>query len=374
MADTPFGFPTVTKDEWLEQVLKERNGKDVEALDWQISEDIRLSPFFHRDDLPEVPRPHVRGGDKLNSFESGILLQVENIEASNRLALQSLQAGTNSLLFDCRKLKGDLPFRELLSEIHLDYISTHFLIHADNVVSESHRLAEMIHDSEADIGTITGSICNSRLTDLPRTEPSLRELHKVFPKFRNMWIDGSRLYRGSKYVKEELTDMIHVTCDIISNFLDAGWTWDEVVDQMKIGVIADHDYFLSIAKFRALKELLKCLFDRLGGDTGTLPEIEAYCIGNSNATSENHWLIQMTSASMSAVIGGVDRIIYGSPFSGGFTAGDSSFVRIGQNIHQLINYESHLTGVQDPLAGSYFMENLTTMLADKSWETFRKRL
>ncbi len=58
----------------------------------------------------------------------------------------------------------------------------------------------------------------------------------------------------------------------------------------------------------------------------------------------------------------------------GFAPGDSAFTRIGQNIQQLINHESYMTSVEDPLAGSYFMENLTLSLAEKSWEKFRKRV
>jgi methylmalonyl-CoA mutase len=374
MTEMPFGFSPVSKKKWLEQVVKERKGTAVDGLNWAIGSDISLSPFNHREDLKVLPSALVRGGDGLNSFETGIFLRVENEEASNHTAHQLLQTGTNALFFDCSIHKGAFSFEELLSGIHLEYISTHFLLPLDCVASESHKLVQFIKESNGDIDKISGSICNSRLTDMPHTEGTYRSLKEMFPGFKNIWIDGSRLYRGPKYVVDELADTVHVIFALSNQFLDTGWTWKEIVDQMKIGLVVDHDYFLSIAKIRAFKELLTCLFDRMNQDPEILPELEVYCVSSSHELTDNHWLIEMTSASMSAVIGGMDRLFYGAPMRRGFAPGDSVFTRIGQNIQQLINHESYMTSVEDPLAGSYFMENLTSSLAEKSWEKFRKRV
>ena len=169
MTDMPPGFSPVSKEEWLEQVVKERKGMSADGLNWSIGNDVTLSPFFHKEDLDDLPDSQVRGGDRLNSFESGVFLRVEDEDASNRMALQLLQAGSNALFFDCSVHSGELSFEDLLSGIHLEYISTHFLFPSSQVASASERLFDFVKGSSQDVSKISGSICDSQLTDMPRT-------------------------------------------------------------------------------------------------------------------------------------------------------------------------------------------------------------
>jgi len=72
---------------------------------------------------------------------------------------------------------------------------------------------------------------------------------------------------------------------------------------------------------------------------------------------------------MSAVLGGTDSLTV-NPFDAGYTVPDEFSERIARNQQLILKEEAWFDKVADPSAGSYYIENLTALLAENSWKLF----
>jgi methylmalonyl-CoA mutase len=72
---------------------------------------------------------------------------------------------------------------------------------------------------------------------------------------------------------------------------------------------------------------------------------------------------------MSAALGGADSITV-EPFDSVFRTPDEFSERLARNQQLLLKEEAYFDKVADPAGGSYYIENLTSMIASKAWELF----
>ena len=72
---------------------------------------------------------------------------------------------------------------------------------------------------------------------------------------------------------------------------------------------------------------------------------------------------------MSAALGGVDSLTV-NPFDITYKKADDFSERIARNQQLLLAEESHFGKVVDPAAGSYYLETLTTKVAEQAWALF----
>ena len=70
---------------------------------------------------------------------------------------------------------------------------------------------------------------------------------------------------------------------------------------------------------------------------------------------------------MSAILGGCDILSIAS-----YDEQDKNDQRLGTNIHNLLRYESYLDTYRTAAEGSFYIENLTTRLAEEAWILFQK--
>ena len=80
-------------------------------------------------------------------------------------------------------------------------------------------------------------------------------------------------------------------------------------------------------------------------------------------------MLRTQTEAMSAVVGGADSVT-AEPFDTVYTDPDDFSERIARNQQLLLLEESHLGKVADPGAGSYYIENLTKLIAEAAWKLF----
>jgi hypothetical protein len=124
----------------------------------------------------------------------------------------------------------------------------------------------------------------------------------------------------------------------------------------EIDVLIDPNFFLSIAKFRAVRYMLT----EMGREDITIIAMST-THNKSYADVENN-LIRLTTEAMSAIIGGADKVDL-LPYNA-MRQNDEFGIRITDNILILLKEESFLANVKDPLSGSYLIENLTADFID----------
>jgi len=80
-------------------------------------------------------------------------------------------------------------------------------------------------------------------------------------------------------------------------------------------------------------------------------------------------LLRTQTEAMSAILGGTDSLTV-EPFDIVFRNPDEFSERIARNQQLILKEEAYFEKVADPAAGSYYIENLTNMIAENAWKLF----
>ena len=185
---------------------------------------------------------------------------------------------------------------------------------------------------------------------------------------RTFVIDGRPFYQGIGHTPGELAQFLQVAQTAFDQAPSAAIV-AERSRQTKLMLAIDTSYFLSIAKIRALKILWANFIKAYGADPSVLPEVEVHLAPYAPDSDPHSNMIQAATQTLSAAIGGPDRIFV-RPVAGIGGVPDDHTRRIARNVQHLLKMESHIDRVTDPAAGSYYIEKLTDRLAEETWKVF----
>jgi len=130
-------------------------------------------------------------------------------------------------------------------------------------------------------------------------------------------------------------------------------------------------YFPEIAKFRAARLLWTRVLDGYNLDSDIpLTVHTSTSMWNKSIADPHNNMLRATTEATSAAVGGANRITI-HPYNTTFEASDTFSRRIARNVSHILDEESHLTAVDNPGDGSYYVEVLTDEIAKKAWEFFQ---
>lgn len=370
-------FSRVSKAEWLEKIRKELKGQPLESLDWQIRPGLALSPFSHREDWP-LELPPLPAHRLSNDWEIGEDISVDTIPDARRRAFEALEGGVQAPRWNLRRPLKLPEWEELLEGVELDFVSTHIagIQKVEEFPAIWETFFEMVQMHPQRL-SLRGSIYIHGIAFAE--EGFAREMAKLLekstfalPGFRLLTVNGHLDFKGSAGVVEELVGVLIRGARLMDRYTDLGLSAEMVHHHIQLSVSIGTDYFLEIAKIRALRVLWAHIMEAYGITQLPLPPIDVRLAAESQVEDPNQNMIRATTQAMSAVIAGVDRLtIPPSDAFQGQTA--SSFSRrIARNVQHLMKMESYLDRVIDPAAGSYYIEQLTDTLARKAWENFQR--
>lgn len=149
---------------------------------------------------------------------------------------------------------------------------------------------------------------------------------------------------------------------------------DQVVQQIHFNFAVASNYFLEIAKLRAFRLIWSQILDTY--QEGLSQKYPAYIHAqtstlNISLKDSYNNILRTTTEAMSAAIGSADAITV-IPFDNLYNEENSFSDRIARNIQLILKEEAYFDKVADPSAGSYFIEHLTTHLAEEAWKIFQE--
>ncbi|MFL5295688.1 MAG: methylmalonyl-CoA mutase family protein [Phenylobacterium sp.] len=149
----------------------------------------------------------------------------------------------------------------------------------------------------------------------------------------------------------------------------AGLPIAEAFARTTLGLSADADYFLTIAKLRAAR----AVWARIAAACGAEPNarIEARS-SRRMLTAKDAWtnMIRLTAAGFAAAVGGADTVILGN-FTDALGLPTEFARRQSRNTQLVLMEEAHVGRVADPAAGSGYVEALTDEIARAAWAEFQ---
>ena len=389
-------FPPVSGEAWKAKLTADLKGADFDRkLVWRTNEGFPVQPYYRQEDLEAVSFlntlpgefPYVRGTKKnSNDWRVRQDIAVSDLEAANKKAHEVLMKGVTSLGFifeDCKLWTVD-ELKVLLKDICLESAEINFVTKCHNQ-NLAEKFTEYVISGKWDPKNVVASIAYDpfgnylkygrfskgydHVVELAR---NLVSATASLPEFRSLAVNGKLYGNAGGSVVQELAFSLAQGAEYLSVLTDKGIEADEVAKNMKFNLSVGSNYFMEIAKFRAARllwaEIVKAYGPRY--DCGCKMVIHAET-GSWNKTVYDAYvnMLRTQTEAMSAALGGVSSMTV-LPFNAVFEDPTAFAERIARNQQLLLKEESHLDKVVDPAAGSYYVEQLTALIADESWKLF----
>ena len=215
-----------------------------------------------------------------------------------------------------------------------------------------------------------------------RPSPTVEEVVRVAagvaarPGVRSITVDGPALHNRGANAGWELAGVLAAATDYLRLLTDGGIGVADALGQISFRLAADDDQFMTIAKFRAARQLWGRVADALGHPDSGAVRLHAVT-SLPMMTQRDPWvnMLRTTVAAFGAGVGGADTVAV-APFDAAIPGGLPSVTRefarrIARNTQLLLLEESHIGRVRDPAAGSWYVEDLTETLAAQAWSHFQ---
>jgi methylmalonyl-CoA mutase N-terminal domain/subunit len=276
----------------------------------------------------------------------------------------------------------------LLAELPLDQISTSMTINATAsillalylVVAERRKVGwDKVN------GTIQNDILKeyvARGTYIYPPRGSMRIITDIFafasrevPNWNTISISGYHIREAGSTAAQELAFTIADGIAYVEAAIKAGLEVDSFASRLSFFFNVHNNFFEEVAKFRAARRLwARIMKDRFGAkdERSMMLRFHAQTAGSTlTAQQVDNNVVRVTVQALAAVLGGAQSLHTNSKDEALALPTESS-VLLALRTQQLIAYESGVSDTIDPLAGSYFLETLTTELEKKAQEYLEK--
>jgi len=385
-------FSNISTEEWMEKIVTDLKGVPFDKkLVWKTNEGFNVNPFYREEDIKNLKTttslpgefPYVRGTKKDNDWCVRQDIKVSDCGEANKKALALFNKGVTSFAFTINK--GDVSPENisiLLNGIAIEEVELNF----STCLCSSEKLLTILVDylkqSGVNLENCYGSInfdgfkknllkgCETG--DWVSKASALIKIAKELPNYRVLAVNANNLNNSGSYIFQELGYALAWGNELIAKLTEAGLSVDEVAKKIKFNFGISSNYFMEIAKFRAAR----WLWAQIVAAYEPKCECAAKMIAHATTSSWNMTvydahvnLLRSQTEAMSAAIAGVDSITV-QPFDVAYKDSDDFSERIARNQQLLLKEECHFDKVADPAAGSYYVEVLTSSLAEVAWKLF----
>ncbi|WP_370282951.1 methylmalonyl-CoA mutase [Pseudooceanicola sp.] len=413
---------TSKKDEWAAIAEKELKSRTLEDLNWQTLEGIEVKPLYTEEDTAELP--HMGSLPGKAPFTRGVKATMyagrpwtirqyagfSTAEESNAFYRRNLAAGQQgvSVAFDLATHRGydsDHPrvvgdvgkagvaidsvedMKILFDGIPLDQVSVSMTMNGAVIpILASFIVAgeEQGHDKSVLSGTIQNDILKEfmvRNTYIYPPEPSMRIISDIIeytsnemPRFNSISISGYHMQEAGANLVQELAYTLADGKEYVKAAIEAGMDVDKFAGRLSFFFAIGMNFFMEAAKLRAARLLWYRIMDEVGAKQERSKMLRTHCQTSGVSLQEQdpyNNVIRTAYEAMSAVLGGTQSL-HTNALDEAIALPTDFSARIARNTQLILQEETQVTRVVDPLAGSYYVESLTHELAEKAWELIRE--
>jgi methylmalonyl-CoA mutase len=355
-------FAPVSSKQWKQQIQFELKGADYnETLIWNSPEDIKLKPFYHKDEFSNSFHTNT----KATNFKICQNIFVHDLEKSNLRAIDCINRGAESIRFSIEDEKVEIA--KLLQNIDLDKIAIYFNFNFISIelVKKIEAIAKeknsKIYCNLDPIGQLAHE-GNWFTTQEKNNFETLNLLSNETTTVSLISINGG-LYQnsGANMVQQIAYSLAHAN----EYFNRISKISQPIVFEISVGT----NYFFEIAKLRALR-LLFNLIAKEYNHSYDCHILVSPTKRNKTLYDYNVNMLRSTTECMSAILGGADAIA-NLPYDALYHKDNEFGDRIARNQLLVLKHESHFDKVNNPADGSYYIESLTSQLAEKALTLFK---
>jgi methylmalonyl-CoA mutase len=405
------------KKTWEEIARKELRGKPLEALTWDTLEGIPVQPLYTADDIDGLP--HMGGIPGEAPFTRGVKATMyagrpwtirqyagfSTAEESNAFYRKALAAGQQgvSVAFDLAthrgydsdhpRVEGDVgkagvaidsveDMKILFDGIPLDKVSVSMTMNGAVIPILANFIVageEQGHARDVLSGTIQNDILKEfmvRNTYVYPPEPSMRIIADIIeyttnemPKFNSISISGYHMQEAGANLVQELAYTLADGREYVRTAIARGMDVDQFAGRLSFFFAIGMNFFMEAAKLRAARLLWSRIMAEFAPKNPKSSMLRTHCQTSGVSLQEQdpyNNVIRTAYEAMSAVLGGTQSL-HTNALDEAIALPTEFSARIARNTQLILQEETGVTNVVDPLAGSYYVENLTHELAEAAW-------
>ncbi len=233
-------------------------------------------------------------------------------------------------------------------------------------------------------GTIQNDILKEfmvRNTYIYPPEPSMRIISDIFgytsremPKFNSISISGYHMQEAGATQVQELAFTIADGMDYVRYGVASGLDIDKFAGRLSFFFAIGMNFFMEIAKLRAARVLWHRAMTQLGAKDERSKMLRTHCQTSGVSLQEQdpyNNVIRTTVEAMAAMLGGTQSL-HTNALDEAIALPTDFSARIARNTQIVLQEETGMTKVVDPLGGSYYIESLTQSLVDEAWAIIEK--
>lgn len=265
----------------------------------------------------------------------------------------------------------------LFEGIELKDITTSMTINATAPILLAMYIA-LAKKQGADLKQLSGTIQNdilkeyaARGTYIYPPGPSMRLITDVFeycskeiPKWNTISISGYHIREAGSTAVQELAFTLANGKAYLQAALNKGLDINVFAKRLSFFFNCHNNFFEEIAKFRAARRMWAHITKELGATDPGAQKLRFHTqTGGSTLTAQQPMnnIVRVSNQALAAVLGGTQSL-HTNGYDEALSLPTEAAARIALRTQQIIAFESGVTDTVDPLAGSYFIEELTNEL------------
>lgn len=409
---------TSKKDTWQGIAESELRGRPIDDLTWKTLEGIDVQPIYTEEDLEGVDHlgtipgvaPYTRGvkatmyaGRPWTIRQYAGFSTAEESNAFYRRVLAAGQQGV-SVAFDLathrgydsdhERVVGDVgkagvaidsveDMKILFDGIPLDKVSVSMTMNGAVIpILASFIVAgeEQGHDKSVLAGTIQNDVLKEfmvRNTYIYPPEPSMRIVSDIIeftanemPKFNSISISGYHMQEAGANLVQELAFTLADGREYVRTAIAAGMDVDKFAPRLSFFFAIGMNFFMEASKLRAARLLWHRIMSEFEPKNPKSSMLRTHCQTSGVSLQEQdpyNNVVRTAYEAMAAALGGTQSL-HTNALDEAIALPTDFSARIARNTQLILQEETGVTNVVDPLAGSYYVEKLTHDLAEEAWK------
>lgn len=350
-------FNSISPSAWKQKIQVDLKGADYnETLLWKTDEGIVVKPFYTKED-------RAKNASNTTEFKFNISqsLYINDEKTVNYIAKNALEKGANAIEFmavshfDYKKLLANIDLKNVLLYFRFQFLDASFIKEVSDYVNSANCYIQ--------VDIINNLAQNGNWFKNLKADHT--ELGAIVKNTNNsIGIDGTLYQNAGATCTQQLAYTLAHANEYLNHF------GIEFASKFHFSFAVGSNYFFEIAKIKAFRILWNALLKEYKSKEREIHIFTQPSTRNKTIYDYNVNMLRTTSECMSAILGGtntINNLSYDATYHKKNEFGE----RISRNQLLILQEESYLESANTIANGSYYIESITTQLAEKALIIFK---
>ncbi|HEY1225640.1 MAG TPA: methylmalonyl-CoA mutase family protein [Brevundimonas sp.] len=372
-------FDTPSRADWETLAVKAMKGAPLDSLTRTDADGLTVAPLHTADDgIEPVFAPRATDADG-RPWDLRTLVEGDDPAAVNGAILTDLEGGAASILIRGAVTADPEPLARALAGVALELAPVGLDAGLDGpdaasalavVAKGSPRAKLRLHMDPLSAFAEAGAAPRSIAEHLSLAANTAARHAGAYPEATFFLASGRVVHEAGGTAAQSLGFAAAAAVTYVRAGVEAGLTADQALRGTVLGVSVDAEYFEALATVRALRLIWNAVAAAFGSDAPAIIEARS---SRRMLAARDPWpnLLRLTAAGFAGAVGGADAVVLD-----GFTRArglpDAFARRQARNTQLVLMEEASLGRVDDPAAGSWFLDTRTRDLAAAGWTEFQR--